>query len=231
MEIYSSYTSCCIGFHKCNCFNVLTEEERELLLDHSALIRYHKGENIFKQGERVSTVQVVESGLVKVYLGESPNSLVLKIVTEGNLVGLTSLSETISTFQYSAKAYKETVIRQIDLTVFRNLVLSNPLFAKSIIDILNSNNIQISNRFFCLTYKQAYGRLADILLCLSDRVFNSDEFELPLNRKELAELTGLAQETVIRMLKQLVSDNLITISGKNVTIRNRQLLKEISDKG
>jgi CRP/FNR family transcriptional regulator len=179
----------------------------------------------------VSTVQVVESGLVKVYLGESPNSLVLKIVTEGNLVGLTSLSEMISTFQYSAKAYKDTVIRQIDLTVFRNLVLSNPLFAKSIIDILNSNNIQISNRFFCLTYKQAYGRLADILLCLSDRVFNSDEFELPLNRKELAELTGLAQETVIRMLKQLVSENLITISGKNVKIGNRQLLKEISDKG
>jgi len=210
---------------------LLSEEEKQHLQENSTLIRYHKGENIFKQGEMVSTVQVIESGLVKVYLGDGQNSLVLKIVTEGNLVGLTSLSEMINTFQYSAKAYKETVIRQINLTFFRSLIFKNPMFAKSIIDILNSNSVQICNRFFCLTYKQSFGRVADILLCLSERVFKSDEFELPLNRKELAELTGLAQETVIRILKQFSSDQLISVNGKHIKILNRLLIKEIGDKG
>ncbi len=43
--------------------------------------------------------------------------------------------------------------------------------------------------------------MADILLCLSDRIFKNSEFDLPLSRKELAELSGMSSETVIRMLQ------------------------------
>ena len=46
-------------------------------------------------------------------------------------------------------------------------------------------------------HKQSFGRLADILLCLSDRVFRNEEFDLPLSRKDLSELSGLSVETVI----------------------------------
>ena len=231
MESNQTYTSCCIGQHKCNCFNVLSQEEHDFLFSNSVLVKFDKQEMIYKQGGLVSSILMVESGLVKVFIENENNLLVLKIVTAGNLLGLTSLSEKNNTYHYNAMAYVDSVIRQIDINAFRKVVKQNATFAKEIIDMLNSNSIQINGRFFCLSHKQSFGRLADILLCLSERVFKEQEFELPLSRKELAELTGLQPETVIRLLKQFTTDGLIKIDGKRMSILDFNSLHEISDKG
>ena len=231
MDKSNQYTSCCIGQHKCNCFNILTQEEHDQLFSNSVLVKFDKQDIIYRQGGIVSSVMMVESGLVKVFIENENNVLVLKIITPGNLVGLTSISEKNNTYQYSARAYVDTVIRQIDINDFRKLVKRNSVFAKEIIDILNSNSIQIYNRFFCLAHKQSFGRLADILLCLSERVFLEAEFELPLSRKELAELTGLTSETVIRILKQFAQEGIIQLNKKKIIIKDFQVLREISEKG
>lgn len=231
METINRYTSCCIGQHKCNCFNILTPEEHDYLFSNSVLINFTKQEIIYKQGGMVSNIMIVESGLVKIFIEDEKNVLVLKIITPGNLVGLTSISEKNNTYQYNAMAYVDSKIRQIDINVFRSLVKKNAVFANEIIEMLNSNSIQIYNRFFCLAHKQSFGRLADILLCLSERVFQESEFELPLSRKELAELTGLTSETVIRLLKQFSDDGIIQLKKKKIIIKDFQVLKKISEKG
>lgn len=231
MEKSNQYTSCCIGQHKCNCFNILSQEEHDELFKNSVLVKFDKQDIIYRQGGIVSSVMMVESGLVKVFIENEKNVLVLKIITPGNLVGLTSISEKNNTYQYSARAYVDTVIRQIDINDFRSLVKKNSTFAKEIIDILNSNSIQIYNRFFCLSHKQSFGRLADILLCLSERVFAEPEFELPLSRKELAELTGLTSETVIRILKQFAEEGIIQLNKKRILVKDFKVLREISEKG
>jgi len=117
------------------------------------------------------------------------------------------------------------------VNAFRKLMEQNSEFVKEIIDILSANSIQIYGRFFCLTYKQAFGRLADILLCLSDRIFKNAEFDLPLSRKELAELSGMSSETVIRMLKEFNEEGLIKIDGKSIEVIDYHRLKQISDTG
>jgi CRP/FNR family transcriptional regulator, polysaccharide utilization system transcription regulator len=231
MESNNTYTSCCVGQHRCNCFNILTPEEHDYLFSNSVLVKFSKQEIIYKQGGLVSNIMVVESGLVKVFIEDENNMLVLKIVTAGNLLGMTSISEKNNTYQYNAMTYVDSVIRQIDINVFRTLVKQNPTFAKEIIDMLNSNSIQINNRFFCLSHKQSFGRLADILLCLSERVFQQSEFELPLSRKELAELTGLKSETVIRLLKQFSDEGIIDLNGKKIHIKDNPMLRKISEKG
>ena len=210
---------------------MLSQEEHDFLFSNSVLVKFDKQEIIYKQGGLVSNILMVESGLVKVYIENENNLLVLKIVTAGNLLGLTSLSEKNNTYQYNAMAYVDSVIRQIDINAFRKVVKQNATFAKEIIDMLNSNSIQINGRFFCLSHKQSFGRLADILLCLSERVFKEQDFELPLSRKELAELTGLQPETVIRLLKQFTTDGLIKIDGKRMSILDFNSLHEISEKG
>jgi len=225
------YSSCCVGQNICKCFDKLTPVEKKLIEDNSALVTYKKHEIICKQGGLVSHVMFLERGLVKVYLDNADNLLVLKIIPEGHLFGLTSLSEAHNTHQYSAMTYIDSEVRQIDIHLFRTLLKNNPLFAKEIIDIQNANSVQIYNRFFCLTYKQAFGRLADIILCLSERVFKNKEFDFPLSRKELAELSGLSSETVIRLLKKFTEDGLISLEGKMIKVISFDKLKNISDKG
>lgn len=224
-------SSCSIGSHHCRCFERLTDEEVEFLNANSVLITYKKREIICKQGGFVSHVMFVEKGLAKVFLDDGTNSLVLKIIPDGNLLGLSSVSEECNTFQYSAMAYIDSEIRQIDINVFRQLINQNAAFSKEVIDILSANSAQVYGRFFCLTHKQAYGRLADILMCLSDRIFKKLNFDLPLTRKDLAELSGMSTETVIRMLKKFSQEGLISQEGKSFKIVDYNRLKRISETG
>lgn len=224
-------TSCTISSRQCRCFDMLTDEETKLLDNNSVRIKYKKKEIICKQGTFVSHVMYLESGLAKVFLDNGTNTLVLKIIPDGNLIGLASVSEESNTYHYSAMAYIDSEVRQVDIKIFRQLLQQNPLFAKEVIDILSANSVQIYGRFFCLTHKQAFGRLADILLCLSDRIFKNAEFELPLSRKDLAELSGMSSETVIRMLKKFHDDKLIFMEGKNFKVLEYDRLKRISETG
>jgi CRP/FNR family transcriptional regulator len=217
--------------HECRCFETLPKEELKLVEENSVLVRYKKGEVICKRGSFASHVMFLESGLAKVYIEDGVNTLVLKILSEKNLLGLASVSDEVKTFEYSVMAYIDSEIRQIDIEIFKKLLKQNPVFSKEVIDILSANSIQIYSRFFCLTHKQSFGRLADILLCLSDRVFKKDEFELPLSRKELAELSGLSSETVIRMLKVFREEGLIDLSGKILKVLDHDRMKQISETG
>jgi CRP/FNR family transcriptional regulator len=173
----------------------------------------------------------MERGLAKVFLDDGTNSLVLKIIPDGNMLGLSSVNSENNTYQYSSMAYIDSVIKQIDLRFFKQMLGQNPSFAEEVINILGSNSVQINGRFFCLTHKQSYGRLADILLCLSERIFRKYDFELPLSRKDLAELSGMSPETVIRMLKKFNDDGLIRIDGKSFSLLDPIRMKRISETG
>lgn len=227
----AQYSGCTISQHRCKCFEMLTEDERNLLDLHSVKVTYKKGEIICKQGSLASNILYMERGLAKVYLDDGVNSLVLKIIPDGNMLGLSSVNSSNNTYQYSAMAYIDSEIKQIDIRFFKQMLSQNAGFAQEVINILGSNSVQINGRFFCLTHKQSYGRLADILLCLADRIFQKYEFELPLSRKDLAELSGMSPETVIRMLKKFNDDGLIKMEGKSFSLLDPIRLKRISETG
>jgi CRP/FNR family transcriptional regulator len=231
MEDLSKFSACTLSFHQCKCFEKLTPEQKEFLDANSVKIKYRKGEIIAKQGGFVSHVIYMEKGLAKVFLENGSNSLVLRITPDRNFVGLSSVSEEHPYFPYSAMTYVDSEIRQIEVNAFRRLMAQNFEFSKEILDILSSNSLQIYGRFFCFTYKQAFGRLADILLCLSDRIFKATEFDLPLSRKELAELSGMSSETVIRMLKEFNDEGLIRMDGKSIEVLDYDRIKQISETG
>ena len=224
-------TSCTVANDNCKCFEALTAEQIELLEKKQVTVEYNKGEIIAKHGAFASHVIFLCEGLVKVYLEHGSETLILKIISPGNLIGLSSLSDGEDTFQYSAAAYQRSVARLIDMVTFKQLIRENGLFASKVIGILGENSNQINNRFFCLTHRQSYGRLADLLLCLAGRVFKSEQFELDLTRKELAELAGMSTENVIRILKKFQDDNLITLKGKDIALNDIDALHKICDLG
>lgn len=224
-------TSCTVADDHYKCFEALTEEQMALLEKKQVTVEYNKGEIIAKHGAFASHVIFLCAGLVKVYLEHGSETLILKIISPGNLIGLSSLSEGQEIFQYSAATYQRSVAKLIDINTFKYLIRENGLFASKVISILGENSNQVNNRFFCLTHRQSYGRLANLLLCLSERVFKSDKFELDLTRKALAELAGMSTENVIRILKKFQDDNLIKLEGKIITLNDLDALQRLCDLG
>lgn len=223
--------SCAVSNAKSLSFDLLTLEEAELIDKNSIEVKYKKGETICKCGTIAPHIIHLKKGLAKIYLEGLNNSLILKIIPPGKLIGLTSILDGNNIFSYSAQVYEDSVATLIDIKVFRTIITQNAKFAASVIDILCENSLQTFGRFFCLTHKQLYGRMADILLCLAERIFNLTEFDLNLSRKELAELTGMSTESVIRMLKKFKDDGIIEMTGKKLKIIDYNLLKKISEYG
>jgi CRP/FNR family transcriptional regulator len=224
-------TSCTVAKTHCNCFEVLTDEQRLLMESKQVEVNFKKGETIIKNGAFATHVIFVCEGLAKVYMEEKDDRLILKIMGPGNLIGLSSLNESEAVFQYTASAYQDTVVKFIDISTFKQLIRENGLFAERIINILSDNANLINNRFFCLTHRQSYGRLADILLCLAGRVFKAEKFQLDLTRKEIAELAGMSTESVIRILKKFQDEKLIEMNGKMVEIKDSEALQRICNTG
>jgi len=222
----------CVSFvYELSCFDLLTQEEKEMINSSSVLVNYKKGEMICKQGSFASHIMYLEKGLVKIYLEGNPKDLILTITPQKNLMGLQALYEGNNTFLYSVSTYTEASVRLIDIQIFKQLLKQNPHFAYRIINILNESTSQSYGRFFSLTQKQLHGRMADILLCLSRRIFKSETFDLPLSRSDLSDLTSMSTESVIRIMKELKDDKIIDINNKSITLLDLPRLDSISDKG
>jgi len=228
----TGYTNTCTVYNsKLSCFEELTKAQLELVDKNKVIISYNKGETICKQGSFASHIIFLREGLAKVYLEGKQKNLILKISPAGNLIGLPSIYEGNNTFLYSAATYTESTVELIDINVFKQMIRENAKFAYKVINILNENTVQIYGRFYCLTNKQLHGRLADILLCLAQRIFNTMTFDLPLSRNDLAELTGMSTESVIRVMKEFKDDGMIETSGKTIKIVNYDMMNKISEFG
>jgi CRP/FNR family transcriptional regulator, polysaccharide utilization system transcription regulator len=210
---------------------LLTPEEKELVDTRSVLVNYKKGEMICKQGSFASHIMYLEKGLVKIYLEGNPKDLILTITPQKNLMGLQALYEGNNTFLYSISTYTDSAVRLIDIQIFKQLLKQNPLFGYRILNILNESTSQSYGRFFSLTHKQLHGRLADILLCLSRKIFKSESFDLPLTRSDLSDLTSMSTESVIRIMKDFKDDGIIDINNKSITLIDLPRLDNISARG
>ncbi len=223
--------SCTVPNSTAHPFDYLNDQERSLIEENKVEIEYNKGEIIAKQGTFTTHIIYICEGLAKVYYEDGSKSLILRIAPKGSLIGLTSLPKNQNIFQYTASAYVNTKAMLIDINVIRQLILENGAFASSLIDVLSEVAIQKNGRFFCLTHRQSYGKLADIILCLAGNIFKTDKFELLLSRKELGELAGMSTESVIRTLRKFQEDGLINMSGKTMEVKDAEGLMKICQLG
>ena len=212
-------------------YELLTGDEKLLIDSNSVSISFKKGETVCKRGAFASHVFFLEEGLVKTYLEEKNKNLIIALAKENTLLGLSSIFDGNNKLPYSIATYTDSRIRMIDIQIFRQLLKQNSGFSYQVINLLNESTAQIYGRFFSLTQKQLHGRLADILLCLSNRIFKSKSFDLPLSRADLGDLTGMSTESVIRMMKEFKDDGLIEMHCKNIALLDISRLERISEFG
>ena len=82
-----------------------------------------------------------------------------------------------------------------------------------------------------MAQKRMSGRLADIILYLSDEIFVSDDFEMILTRQELGEMTNMAKECVVRIIREMENSGVINSDTSRLKILDRKKLVSISEQG
>ena len=168
--------------------------------------------------------------MVKLIIEGPQRKQILAIKKAPCYLGLpTTMGDKIN--HYSAVALEPTTACFIDIGTFKQLLRMNTDFSYEIIIELCKNELDHFHRCVNLVQSQIYGRLASNLLFFADEIYNTNEFDLPLSRNELADLVCTSRETVSRTLNELADEKVIELQGKHLRIVNKDMLRKISEKG
>lgn len=210
---------------------VLNSRQLGMVASNSQESLLTKGEVILHEGSLTSHIIYLKSGLAKEYIklpGEKER--ILQIVKKHTYLGLPSLfGDRINHYSYSA--LEDCKICYIDINKFNSLVRENGNFAYEILVSTSRDSLNNINRFLHRSQKKIFGRVADAILYFSKIIYNTNQFELPFSRQELAELIGVSREGATRVLIKFKSEGIIEMKGRSITVMNVDLLEQISQTG
>ena len=180
----------------------LSEEEMEKLSCNCALVNFHKGDPIIKQGTFSTNVAYLREGLAKIHIAGPHHEQIVRIVKAPCYLGLpTTFGDKIN--QYSVTVIEKAEVCYIDMSVFRLLLSINPEFSYEIMIDLCKNELEVFMRCANRTQKQIRGKIADVFLEMSGPIYSSDLFTLPVTQEEIGNLVDSSRESV-RKWKSLI---------------------------
>jgi len=214
-----------------NIFALLNDEELKIVNDHRYELRFNPGEIIFKQGSPLTHVACITDGLAKIYIeGLNKRNLILSFAKPVQMIGGPGMFVDYR-HHFTVAAIEETTACLIDTKIIEQCIESNTGFACDLLKRTNQISIDNFKKFIHLTQKQMHGRIADALLLLRDEIYGRNPFLLTLSRKDLADLTAMSKENVIRVLKVFRDQGYIKTEGNVVEILDRKELIRISETG
>jgi CRP-like cAMP-binding protein len=231
MEKPTSDHDCRTCMNRWENFKNLTEEQMLLICDHRYEANFKSGEIIFKKGSPTSSGIFLVSGMAKVFLeGLDGKNIILSIAKPGVMISGPGTYGDMR-HHFTLTALTDVKACFIDMQVIKQLVHLNNTFAEGMLIDISKKSLFMYYKLIGLTQKKMPGRLADALLYLSNQIFESDEFDVILSRQELGEFTNMAKESVIRILKDLEDDGLISSNCSRIKILNKSKLQMISENG
>ena len=206
-------------------------KEIDLIRENSRATTFRKGDIMVHAGSMTSHIIYLKSGLVKEFVtGANDREHILQIVSKFTYLGLPSLfGDRVNHYSYAALT--DVTVCYVDVNIFTQLIRENGNFAYEILISISRDSLNNFHRFMSQSQKKIYGRVADAIFYFSRIIFESESFELPFTRQEFADLIGLSRESATRVLTKFRDDGILSIEGRNISIRNPDLLVQISKHG
>lgn len=208
----------------------LTKNELLKIADCKTSRIVKKGDILFEEGENVNGVFCVKDGVCKMTkLSENGKDHIVKLVKKGELLGQRSMISD-EPANLSAVALEDMQVCFIPKSEIMGFFSQNNNFSMSVMrticgDLKDADDIMVG-----MAQKTVKERLALVLIYLEDTFgTNADQsLKLQLSRDEIAGMIGTATESCIRLLSEFKKENAIALSGKKITITDRNKLIKIS---
>lgn len=212
-------------------FELLTKKEMELINENRYEASFKPGEIMIKQNSPASNALFLASGLAKVYIeGIKGRNFIMSIAKPGRMIMGPGVYVN-SRHTYTVSAITAVQACFINFDVFRHLVRTNGAFAESLIEDISKKSLRTHIRMVNLAHKKMPGRLAEVLLYFADDIYKKDDFEMLLSRQELGEMTNMAKESAVRILKEFEESGIIQLNPAGIKILDKAKLNLISEKG
>jgi len=221
------------NLEKCFLCSNTVPEWREAINLHKQNLRFKKGEVIFSEGQPVTGIYFVYSGTAKVHKKwGNDKELIIRFAADGSILGHRGLGSKM-VYGVSATAVEPLVVCFVDIRFFEASLKTNNKLSYKLM-VLFAEELDISERKMRdLALMPVKGRLAQALLSLEKQFgLNKDGcINLELSRQDLAAFAASTYETVFRVIVELTKEKLVTVSGKQIRIIDRNKLAELTTGG
>jgi len=212
-------------------FSTLNQNEVASLCSFRTELSFNKGGLIHKEGDPIHAFKYLKSGLVKVYReSDSGDEQIIAITRPFEFVSNMSIFSE-EKYKYSVTAIEDSIICSIKLEFIKQLVQEHGNFALELMTKISQISDKIILQTLDIRSRNLIGRVAYILLYFTRDIYNSQVFDLPVSRKEIADYISMSTANVIRTLSEFRKDGIIKLYGKTVEIVDIEKLEMISSRG
>jgi CRP/FNR family transcriptional regulator, cyclic AMP receptor protein len=207
----------------------LSADVREVFLGLGVIRHYRSGQVLMREGDWTTHAILLHTGLVKVTaIADTGRNALLAIRMGGDLIGeLGAIGANARTATVTAATNViGNVIARSELLGF---LRRYPEVSFAITAMVGQRLRMANRRRLDIAGFNSNTRIARILLDLGERLGNdisrTEEFEIAITQRELAELAGLTQVSVQRALRTFRAKGLLTTSYGRIVVRRTDLLR------
>ncbi|MEN8213383.1 MAG: fumarate/nitrate reduction transcriptional regulator Fnr [Pseudomonadota bacterium] len=191
---------------------------------------YHRGDLLYKQGERFRGLFVVKSGSVKgFYEDRDGMQHVVGFFLPGEIIGLEAIHSGYH--NCTASVMETTAACEVPFEQLESLTAEVPGLQHQLLRLLSKEVHNDCGMVALLGNNSAEQRVAAFLVSLSSRYhsrgLSSMEFNLSMSRAEIASYLGLAVETVSRTFSRFQEKGLLEVERKNIKLLDSEALTDI----
>jgi CRP/FNR family transcriptional regulator, polysaccharide utilization system transcription regulator len=209
----------------------LKKEDLLKIADCKTSYTIKKGDSIFEEGEITKGVFCVKDGICKLSkLSANGKDQIVKLVKPGELLGQRSMiSEEPANL--SAVALEDMEVCFIPKSEIMSFFDSNNDFSMNVMKSICGDLKEADDHMVSLAQKSVKERLAETLLYLEDSFGKNEDgsLHIQLSREELAGMIGTATESCIRLLSDFNKSGYIDLTGKRITLLDRNKLHRLGD--
>ncbi|MGD8555501.1 MAG: Crp/Fnr family transcriptional regulator [Anaerolineales bacterium] len=205
-------------------FRDLTPQEMEEIDRAITMSTCEPGRVFYAPEETGEVLFLLKSGRVQLYrLSPSGKKLVVAVLEPGAIFGEMSLvgQGMHNTF---AEAIEPCTLCAMSRGDVERLILSKPKVGVRILEIMARRLSESETKLEELAFKSIPGRLASLLLKLSEKAGPGDLVQ-GYTHQDLAEMVGTYRETTTQTLNEFKNQGLIAIARKRITILDRRGLQ------
>lgn len=211
----------------------LTPEDVERLDDIVKRTRpLHRGDFLFRNGDRFRSLYVVKTGSLKTFAPSAEGGeQVLGFHLPGELVGLDAIDK--DAHACSARVLETSAICEIPFPRLEELTASIPSLQHQMYRLLSKEIAHDTDMLLLLGKKNAEERLGAFLLSMSRRLakrgLSATDFHISMSRHEIGNYLGLAVETVSRIFSRFQEDGLMRVDRKHIELFDLDGLESVVD--
>lgn len=194
---------------------------------------YQPGQYIFYEGDKCDGIHFICHGLVGVRkIDAEGGSVLIRLAEEGDPLGYGPLIAEKDHY-CTAEALQPTSVCFLRAEYLMELFHHNPALSFEFLRRASRDLGEARERFHQAVSMNLRLRLAHYLLLMKKRYGHITDdgkllIELPISRRDMAEMIGVRSESLSRTIRQLTDQGILTFSGRRVWINTAdQLINEL----